>query len=380
MLISACAVLGTLTTAVYGWQHSSSANFHSTVDSNDLTLAAFVVPWTVPCISLAAEWEAAKSQLPESSLITIDCSNETSFCAQQNVHSYPAIRLFRGGSEHSERYRGPRKTSAFVPFVKRASLPVVSTVDAHGLVNLLAIEGITFVAYLNEDDNVTRSHFTKVAGAFRDRFVFAITSDKDLAKRENIERFPSIVAYKTDIGDREVLHGKDTLKRSLIEEWVVEAGKPLINELTRQTEMSYLSVRPHPSSETIFKVRSIPTDTLLNILQSHKLLGYIFVSNDSQRASLRRELHPVAKTYKDYVNFVTIDSEEYGHMAVSLGLSGNHYPAFTVYSAWKDQVFPFSQAQPIKVEAVEAVEAFLLEILQDQRKPWDPRGGRHDEL
>ena len=115
-------------------------------------------------------------------------------------------------------------------------------------------------------------------------------------------------------------------------------------------------------------------------MQSRKLLAYIFVSNDAQRISLRRKLYPIAKTYKDYVNFVTIDSEEYGHMATSLGLSGNHYPAFTVYSAWKDQVFPFSQTQHVELETV---ETFLLEILHGQREPWDPkypREGRHDEL
>ena len=117
-----------------------------------------------------------------------------------------------------------------------------------------------------------------------------------------------------------------------------------------------------------------------DIMQSHKLLAYIFVSNDAQRTSLRRKLYPIAKTYKDYVNFVTIDSEDYGHMAAGLGLSENHYPAFTVYSAWKDQVFPLPQTQTV---AVETVEAFLLEILQGQREPWNPekpRGGRHDEL
>jgi len=114
--------------------------------------------------------------------------------------------------------------------------------------------------------------------------------------------------------------------------------------------------------------------------QSRKLLAYIFVSDDADRISLRRELYLVAKTYKDYVNFVTIDSEEYGHMATSLGLSGNQYPAFTVYSAWKDQVFPFPQTQRVEVETV---EAFLLEILHGQREPWapgKPGEGRHDEL
>ena len=268
-MFSACIILGSLAVAVQAqWQHTSSADFHSILDSNDLTLAAFVTviypplypapefsspneqqqPWTPPCESLASEWAAAKAKLPQP-LISIDCAAEPSLCAAHNVRSYPAIRLFRAGSEHSSRYRGPRKASAIVPFVKRASLPAFSIVNAKNMTDLLAIGRVTFVAYLSKDDSVMRSRFTKVAEALHDQFVFGITTDKKLAEKENIDQLPSIVAYKTDVGDREVLRGDSTTKRSVIEKFIVEAGKPLIDELTRRTEMNYMSVSYyHPSS------------------------------------------------------------------------------------------------------------------------------------
>ncbi|OAP60697.1 hypothetical protein AYL99_05699 [Fonsecaea erecta] len=125
-----------------------------------------------------------------------------------------------------------------------------------------------------------RSKVTKIAETFRDQFVFGISNDKRLAEQENVA-FPSIIAYRTDVGDREVLQGPVT--RSVIEKFILEAGKPLIDELTRRNEVNYMS--------------------------SHKLLAYIFVTDEADRALFRRKLHPVAKQYKDYVNFVTIDGK-----------------------------------------------------------------------
>jgi protein disulfide-isomerase A1 len=97
---------------------------------------------------------------------------------------------------------------------------------------------------------------------------------------------------------------------------------------------------------------------------------------------LRRELYPLAKLYKEYINFVTIDTKQYGYMAVGLGLSSREedYPVFTVYSAWKDQVFPYPEGQRIKEDSI---EAFLLEIFHGTRSPWNPNGPKealHDEL
>jgi protein disulfide-isomerase A1 len=112
--------------------------------------------------------------------------------------------------------------------------------------DLLDVDRITFIAYLNEKDDLTRSRFTRVAKAYHDQFVFGISTDKKMAEQESIGQYPAVVAYKTDVGDREVLYGKDTggIKQSQIETFVVEAGAPLVGELTRQSEMVYMSVSP----------------------------------------------------------------------------------------------------------------------------------------
>ncbi|KIW95270.1 uncharacterized protein Z519_03854 [Cladophialophora bantiana CBS 173.52] len=233
----------------------------------------------------------------------------------------------------------------------RASLPAVSEVNVKNITDLVGIDRVTFVAHLKKDDGSMRSKFTKVAETFHDQFVFGIADDKRLAAKEKIE-LPSIIAYQTDVGDQEVLHG--VVKPSVIESFVRDAGKPLIDELTRRNELNYMS--------------------------SNKLIAYIVVSDEADRASLRRKLHPVAKQYKGYVNFVTINAIEYGHMAASLGLHRGHCPMFTLYSAWKDQVFPYPTVEQIEADNI---EEFLLEILHGKRAPWNPAGaghGQHDEL
>lgn len=283
---------------------------------------------------------------------------------------------------NSIRYRGPRKATSIVPFVKRAALPTVSTVTVENLTDLTSIDSVVFVAYLDDDDDddaTIKTRYTKVAQAFHGQFVFGMAQDEQLDEQEGIDA-SSIVAYKTDVGDRDVLPLDTATKRADIEKFVREASTPLVGELTRRNERSYMSVRFQVDFKLCMCLEILTG--IFVMVQGYKLLAYIFVSNDRDRASLRRELYAVAKQYKEYINFVTIDSREYGHMARGLGLSGNtsDYPAFTVYSAWKDQVFPYPEAEDLEAQQI---EAFLLQILHGNRVPWDSskeRSNGHDEL
>lgn len=111
------------------------------------------------------------------------------------------------------------------------------------LTGLTSIDRVVFVAYLDDDDVTIKARYTKVARELHDRFVFGIAQDEQLDEQEGIDA-PSIVAYKTDVGDRDVLSvDTATTKRVDIEKFVLEASTPLIGELTRRNEGAYLSVR-----------------------------------------------------------------------------------------------------------------------------------------
>jgi protein disulfide-isomerase A1 len=115
---------------------------------------------------------------------------------------------------------------------------------------------------------------------------------------------------------------------------------------------------------------------LIPKIQSGKsILAYIFYTTSTDRTILRKELIPVAKRYRGYVQFVTIDALEYGHMASALNLKGSKFPAFVVHSMFNDQVFVYDQTRQITGKEV---DEFVLGILQGKISASSERGTKND--
>lgn len=93
-------------------------------------------------------------------------------------------------------------------------------------------------------------------------------------------------------------------------------------------------------------------------------------------------IRPVAKKYKEFLSFVTVDSIEYGAMTNVLGLPADEYPALAVENPARGQIFPFTEESITP----EAVDQFVLDIAGGKVKPWsplpvpEPAGHVHDEL
>lgn len=93
-------------------------------------------------------------------------------------------------------------------------------------------------------------------------------------------------------------------------------------------------------------------------------------------------IRPIAKKYKQFIAFVTVDADEYGYMTRILGLPEDSYPALAIENPARGQLFPFVE----KEITTEAVEQFILDIAGGKIKPWaplpvpDPVGHAHDEL
>lgn len=97
-----------------------------------------------------------------------------------------------------------------------------------------------------------------------------------------------------------------------------------------------------------------------------KLLAYIFYDTPSTRTHLRRSLGRVAKKLQEYVTFVTIDDNEYGHIATSLEVRPELLPALVVHDMMTDRVFVYDQEAEIYPKAVGKM---LLDILQGKSTP-----------
>jgi hypothetical protein len=64
--------------------------------------------------------------------------------------------------------------------------------------------------------------------------------------------------------------------------------------------------------------------------------------------------------------FVTIDANEYGHVAASLEVQRDLSPAFVVHNMMNDQVFVYDQQAEINPKTVEEM---LVDILQGKAEP-----------
>ncbi|XP_041374271.1 dnaJ homolog subfamily C member 10-like [Gigantopelta aegis] len=73
------------------------------VDKNvdDVWLIDFYAPWCGPCQQLAPEWSRLAKMVKNTKNIhvaKVDCVQNHDLCAQQNVNSYPSMRLYPSGS------------------------------------------------------------------------------------------------------------------------------------------------------------------------------------------------------------------------------------------------------------------------------------------
>ncbi|KAL3855342.1 hypothetical protein ACJMK2_014558 [Sinanodonta woodiana] len=78
---------------------------HKKVD--DIWLVDFFAPWCGPCQQLAPEWRRLAKMLKGSKNIhvaMVDCVAQHNLCQEQQVHSYPTMRLFPAGSTNTGSY------------------------------------------------------------------------------------------------------------------------------------------------------------------------------------------------------------------------------------------------------------------------------------
>lgn len=105
---------------------------------------------------------------------------------------------------------------------------------------------------------------------------------------------------------------------------------------------------------------------------------YYFSDDEKERARYTKLLKPLAKTYREYLQLVTIDSADYPGMARDLGLATNR--GLSLQNQHNGQVFPYTgRITP------EAISEFIVSISKGEIKPWPGHTDKslkaaHDEL
>lgn len=126
----------------------------------------------------------------------------------------------------------------------RGNLPLVSEVTTDNMEEILSMGTSALIAYIDEDDQKSRSVFTSFADAHQNGFIYCITSDLTLAK-SNVQKAPFIVIYSPLDQVNPIF--KDTFSLDKLEAFIHKYSTPLIGTFSLETYYAYTEV-PLPSS------------------------------------------------------------------------------------------------------------------------------------
>ncbi|KAI0830959.1 hypothetical protein F5Y06DRAFT_282011 [Hypoxylon sp. FL0890] len=333
-----------LGTTVVAWEHTNEDEFRRAISGHNHALVAFIEPSTAASRALEPEWISA-TETEKKALISIDCSSAASLCQEFGVISYPALRFFDGHGKMTP-YRGPRRASSILSYLKRAGRPSVTSLNSkEKIASFQSGDDYAVVARINAQEPHIKTAYDKLASQYRDRLSFGLAETK---APSTVSCYNNRDGQQFDISD---LSNIDALPK-LIESCLT----PVIGEFTRANEMKYL--------------------------QSGKSLVFYFTTTSKERDAYVDSMRSVAKMYKEYLSFVTVDAGEYGDLATPLGLAS--VPGLSVQNPMFGQVFPYPREKKITPEAV---GGFLMDIVQGKVKPWDGtfstdggNGHGHDEL
>lgn len=115
-----------------------------------------------------------------------------------------------------------------------------------------------------------------------------------------------------------------------------------------------------------------------------KSIVHYFTVDDEDREAYTSAMRSLAKTYKDYLLFVTTDVNEYPDMPAMTGHRPGAQNVLSVVNTVKGGVYPFRG----KEITADTVTAFLKEVSSGKVKAWDgvplpPEGEesiKHEEL
>ncbi|KXH40006.1 hypothetical protein CNYM01_06222 [Colletotrichum nymphaeae SA-01] len=349
-----------LTGAGLGWQHKTETEVRDALKANEHSLVAFIEPSTDnsdASTAIEKHWSAVEDAVPTA--LSVDCSTSASFCADLDVASYPAIRLYRqDGTKHH--YRGPRKASEITAFVRRMLRPAVVPLDSKAAKSFNKDDDVVFIAHMAESETNLRERFAEMAGRYRDRYAFGLTTIDEAPGR--------IACYNNADGAFHMTSELDEVDS--MEKMLKKCASQLVPRLTRRNEAEYLSVSfstPFAVLQTFSHARfTRQTTDVWNGSQSGKSLTYFFSTVEENLDSWTSAVKPMAKQYHEYITFVTVDLGEYPDMPSLFGLPADATEGVAVYNPAVGLAFPFKGG----MITVDSVAQHIADISEGNADAW----------
>ncbi|XP_047993544.1 protein disulfide-isomerase [Leguminivora glycinivorella] len=292
----------------------SKSNFDTTVQANNFILVEFYAPWCGHCKSLAPEYAKAATKLLEEEspikLAKVDATQEQELAENYGVRGYPTLKFFKNGSPID--YTGGRQADDIISWLKKKTgPPAVAVTSAEQAKELISANNVIVFGFFPNQETTKAKAFLNTAGLVDDQ-VFAIVSDEKLIKELEAEA-EDVVLYKNFEEPRvkfeEAVFDEDAFKK-----WVFVQSMPLVVEFS------------HETASKIFGGQ----------IKYHLLLFLSKKNGDFDKYV--QEIKPVAKTYRDRIMSVAIDTDEDDHARILefFGMKKDETPAARLIALEQD--------------------------------------------
>lgn len=191
---------------------------------------------------------------------------------------------------------------------------------------------IVLIARFSDGDHILEERYKDIAYQYRDRHSFAIgpvvipqSSSLQCINNANQEQF-STAQLSTP---------------AAIENFVKQCARPLVPELTRRNEAEYM--------------------------RAGKSIVHYFLSADEDRDAYIADIKPLAKKFKEYLIFATMDVSQYPEMPAVMGHQFASTKVLAVSSPSTGGVYPYRGNKNLNSAVV---EDFLNDISAGKVKPW----------
>eukprot|EP00771_Trimastix_marina_P000007 gnl/Trimastix_PCT/1002.p1 GENE.gnl/Trimastix_PCT/1002~~gnl/Trimastix_PCT/1002.p1 ORF type:complete len:493 (-),score=175.94 gnl/Trimastix_PCT/1002:138-1571(-) len=319
----------------------SDKDFKETLSANEFIMVKFFTPWCGHCRKLAPIYEEAATALKdEIPFAKVDCTSAKEACKEMGIRGYPTLKFFRKNVPID--FEGERTVVALTSFARRHILPAVSVFETQEAMNtFLEDKDVAMVATVASKESEDFQSLSAVADEFHLKTVFACLVDSTMEK--------AALELRRMGDETEVFDGEFT--KEGITAWFEKVRVPLLADISPMNAMTYI--------------------------EATSPVGYLYADHKAENyAALKETFLAVARKFRGQMLFTVVDSNKFGRMAKSMGLSGEQFPVFTIESPEKAH-FAFAEGAELTPEAVEthcdkALKGELEPTIQSEAVPEDP--------
>ncbi|XP_038223459.1 protein disulfide-isomerase [Zerene cesonia] len=317
--------------------------FDDIITKTEFILVEFYAPWCGHCKSLAPEYAKAATKLAEEDspikLAKVDATQEQDLAENYKVRGYPTLIFFKNGSPID--YTGGRQADDIIAWLKKKTGPPAATVaSAEQAKELIAANPVIVFGFFPDQTTLKAVTFVNTAGLVDDQ-VFALVSDEKII--EELEAKPEDVVLYKNFEEPSVKFEGEEFTEDIFKNWVFVQSMPTVVEFS------------HETASKIFGGQ----------IKYHLLLFLSKKNGDFEK--YLEVLKPVAKTYREKIMTVAIDTDEDDHQRILefFGMKKDEVPSARLIALEQDMAKYKPATNELTANAIEEfVQSFFAGTLK----------------